>query len=244
MSASTPGPTRGIAWYLRKVREKGWKGVFRHFALRVPPWEQKLFDKYVDWKLGISTAGEISSVALGHDHPEWHDYAPSYYMSLRRILAGLKFRGGDDVLVDFGSGLGRVLVYAAAYPVKRIIGVEYSEALNRAARDNLERARGRMKCRDVDVVTADAARYSIPDDATLLYFGNPFVGGVLAAVLDNTRASLMRSPRRIYLVSHSHEPTYPFEQQIRRCPWLRMDTEIKLHRGYRAWIYTNTEWTQ
>ncbi len=227
-----------LQWYVRKIREKGPRGVYRHLILRIPPWEHELvIDKYCEWKFGISTAAEITAAELGHIDPDWHDYAPSYYLSLRRILAALPLTG-EDVFIDFGSGLGRCLVYGATYPMRRVIGVEYSSALNEAARDNIARAAPHIKC-EIEVVRADAAQYRIPDDATIFYFGNPFKGSVLAAVLENIRASLERAPRRIYFVSHSHEEDYPFEQQVRRCPWLGLYREVKLHRGYRAWIYTN-----
>ena len=39
--------------------------------------------------------------------------------------------------VDYGSGKGRVLMLAAAYPFRRILGVEFSESLDRVARDNI-----------------------------------------------------------------------------------------------------------
>ena len=147
-----------------------------------------LIDKYLDWRFGISTARVITAEELGHTHPEWYDYAPSYYLSLRRIFAALPLKR-EDVFIDFGSGLGRVLVYAARHPLRRVVGVEYTESLNEAARDNIARAAAHLKCREIEIVGADAAQYPIPDDATILYFGNPFIGSVLASVLENARCS-------------------------------------------------------
>jgi hypothetical protein len=244
MASLSPGtPLARLGRFLGKVRRKGPRGIYRHFVRRIPHWEYKWEDRYLDRKYGIATAGEISATALGHPHPEWHDYAPSYYGSLRRIFAAVPWRGGDDVLIDYGSGLGRVLVYAAMRPMKRVVGIEFSATLNDAARTNVESARPLLRCQHVEIVTADAARYEIPDDATVLYFGNPFIGSVLTAVLEQLRASLMRAPRRVVFVSHSHEPTYPFEVQVRACPWLRRIGEVNLLRGYNAWIYTNSQWT-
>lgn len=234
---------RDLRWYLRKIREKGVRGVYRHFLLRVPHWEDEWIDRYYDRKYGIRTGGEIPAHELGHTHPEWHDYGPSYYRSFRRIMRKVDLDAGRDVFVDYGSGLGRVLVCAAMYPVRKVIGVEFSAQLNEAARRNVETARPWMRCDDVEIVAADAALYELPDDATLLYFANPFKGSILRAVLARIEASLQRRPRRIQLVSHSHEAHTPFEQEVRRCEWLRMTAEVRLLRGYRAWIYTNSRWT-
>jgi predicted RNA methylase len=151
---------------------------------------------------------------------------------------------GSDVFVDYGSGLGRVLVCAAMYPVRKVIGVEFSPQLNEAAWSNIGNARKWMDCREVEIVAVDAALYPVPDDATLLYFANPFRGSILAAVLEQIEASLERAPRRIQFISHSHEAHSPFEQQVRKCPWLQSCAEVRLLRGYRAWIYTNNQWTK
>jgi SAM-dependent methyltransferase len=244
MASTAPGNALArLGRFLGKVRKHGPRGVYLHFLRKLPHWEYEWADRYLDRKYSISTAGEISRAELGLSHPEWNHYAPSYYGSLRRIFAAVPWRGGDDVFVDFGSGLGRVLVYAALRPMKRVIGVEYSAALNGAARRNLANARGHLRCDNIEIVEADAASYAIPDDATVLFFGNPFTGSILDAVLGELRASLMRAPRRIYFVSHSHEPDYPFEMQVRACPWLERVAEVSLLRGYNAWIYTNSRWT-
>jgi len=133
-------------------------------------------------------------------------------------------------------------VMAAMHPFIRIIGVERSAELSDIARRNISRAATWLTCSHVDVVTADAARYDVPDDVTVVYFSSPFSGDVLDAVLDNVKASLARAPRRLSIVSHGYDATNPFERQIRRCDWLSVRAELPLLRSNCAWIYVNTRW--
>jgi 16S rRNA G966 N2-methylase RsmD len=227
--------------FVRKLKSKGVRGTYRSVAARLR-WDvaEWMRERYWEHKLGISTAGDIRGDALGHDHPDYHGYGPSRYGSLRRILGALAIENGRDVFIDFGSGKGRVLVLAAMHPFRQVIGVDCSRDLNDIAARNIENARHWMKCQHIDIVAMDAAAYTLPDDATVLYFANPFSGDVLERVLENIKASLMRAPRPISLISHNHEPTYPFEQQIRSCRWLQVRTTIRLQRNTRAWIYTNS----
>jgi SAM-dependent methyltransferase len=224
---------------LRKIRAKGIRGVCRAVADRV---EESVLEPYFEWRLGISTTGWVSCETLGYQHPDWDDYSPSSYGNIRRILRALDIQRGRDVLIDFGSGKGRVLVMAARYPFERVIGVDSSAALNDEAQRNIDRARPRLACPRIEVVTSDAAAYPLPDAATMIYFASPFNGGTLDAVLDNARASLMRAPRRLSVVSHGYDAANPFEQQLRRCGWLALRAEVLLQRSNRAWIYTNARW--
>ena len=231
-------PRSAVVRFAQKARAKGVRGVCRSIAHRVR-WDivEWVREQYWEWKLGVSTTGDVPADALGLPDPDCHGYGPSRYGSLRKILNSMDIDSATDVFIDFGSGKGRVLVLAATYPFRRVIGVDPSAKLNDIARRNVSQARRWLRCPQVAVLSADAATYAIPDDATVLYFANPFSGRVLDQVLDNIRASLARAPRRIYLISHNHDVSYPCEQQIRSCSWLRVAAEISLQRNTRAWIY-------
>jgi hypothetical protein len=131
--------------------------------------------------------------------PGRHVHHASSWLQLRRALRGAAITT-DDVLVDFGSGMGR-MVYVAArhYPFGRVVGVEISQRFNDVALANLEHARPRLRCQDVQIVTADATEFAVPDDMTYAYMFNPFGGEIFEAVLANIVASLDRRPRRVTL---------------------------------------------
>ena len=240
MNHSTSEAAQEVAVLLRKIRAKGLQGTCRAVADRVEEW---VLESYFEWTLGIATAGRISREELGYERHESNDYSPSAYGDLRRIMQGLDIQPGRDVFVDFGSGKGRAVIIAALHPFARVIGVEGSSALNEIARRNVQRARRRMTCQRIEVVTTDAGAYDVPDDATMVYFASPFSGAILEAVLQNVKASLMRVPRRLSVISHGYDSSNPFETQIRRSGWLCMCREVRLQRSNCAWIYANSRWT-
>lgn len=101
-------------------------------------------------------------------------------------------------LLDYGSGKGRTVVWAAAnYRFRRIIGIELDEQLRVIAEANLARWNGRMLCDKVDLLQADATEYEVPDDVTIIFFGNPFVGAVFEKVIGKVQESLHRNPREL-----------------------------------------------
>jgi SAM-dependent methyltransferase len=132
-------------------------------------------------------------------HPERTDYEPSAWGFARRALRRLEITE-DDVFLDIGSGKGRVVWQAAQHPFARVIGVELSRELNAVARQNIERNGRRLVCREVQLVTADASAYEIPDDVTVIYMFAPFRGRIFRAVTANILASIDRTPRPLTLI--------------------------------------------
>jgi SAM-dependent methyltransferase len=142
---------------------------------------------------GIRTAGLVMPDDLGD---AGHAYFPISYLDLKRIMRRVEVRPGD-VFIDFGSGMGRVPIFAATLPFSRVIGVELSGELNAIALQNLERARGRLLCQDVSFVECDARDYEIPADASVIYFFMPFGLDILREVVANILESQRREPRRV-----------------------------------------------
>lgn len=147
---------------------------------------------------GTDTIEPVSKEELGLGSG-MHPYQASGRSALRRGLRGYEV-GPSDVFLDLGSGKGRVLFLAARHPFKRVIGVEISEELNEVARANLDRSTGRLKCRDVEIVTADITRYEVPDDVTVVFLGNPLDGPLFREMLGRLLESLDRRPRRMRLL--------------------------------------------
>lgn len=151
-------------------------------------------ERWYDWRLGISTRGVIPPPA-SHQAPGRLEYTPIVYRHLLPMLARLP-AGDDGVFLDYGCGLGRVLVAAARRPYRSVLGVEIVPEFAEAARENVRRARG-LRCRDVRVIEADATEFDLPDCVNVLHFFNPFRGPVLDSVLRRIRDSLDRHPRVI-----------------------------------------------
>lgn len=148
----------------------------------------------------FDTAIRVPLDELGLGDPDREAYEPSGWLFLRRALPPREVRP-EDVFLDYGSGLGRVVYLAARdYRFGRVIGVDISDELNSRARHNIDRNRRRLRCHNVQFVTADALTYRIPDDVTVVYMFNPFGGDVFRAAVDAILSSLDRAPRSIRFV--------------------------------------------
>ena len=142
---------------------------------------------------------EQTEVELDHFRRDSVLYQPSAWSWLRKALPASDV-GPADVFVDFGSGKGRIVFQAARYPFARVVGVEISERLNRIARANIDRNRRRLRCQNIELVTADAAAFDVPDDMTVAYFYYPFAGETFRTVIAKIVASIDRNPRRVTLI--------------------------------------------
>jgi SAM-dependent methyltransferase len=162
-------------------------------------WDRRVTRRVLDLRFDRRLGTATHAVEPEHFHPDRVPYQPSDWQSLRRALR-VRPAGADDVFVDFGSGKGRVVLEAARLPFRRVVGVEISAKLNDVARANVERERHRLACKDVQLVTADAAAFDVPDDMTFAYFFHPFAGETFREVVGNIVRSLERRPRTVTLV--------------------------------------------
>jgi SAM-dependent methyltransferase len=129
-------------------------------------------------------------------------YQPTSVSAFKVIMEALEPPPGG-VFVDFGSGKGRVLMLAAAYPFARIVGIEFSERLCAISKTNIEKFKAKeTTAASFDIVHEDATRYTFKDDETVLYFYHPFGEEVFRRVLRNISESLKRRPRQAWLVYH------------------------------------------
>ena len=221
---------------LQRCRRDGVMATVQHSGLRL----LSSCDSFLqDRRRGVETALPDRLPAMRAIEPSNHFYRATAYRTFRQIMSHVRLRPGEDVFVDFGSGKGRVLLLAAEYPFRRVIGIEYSRELHQQAQANLAAARARLRCRDVECICADATEWSLPARANVLFFYNPFEGPVLAKVCENIRASLREHPRRLTLI-YVRPDTF-FEREIQWQSWLRRRVELPCVEG-RVAIYET--WTK
>ena len=161
--------------------------------------EEDLTDVYYRAR-GLRTTGMDPDMHGAGAGSNLNGYVPIRWRPLREL-----FRSGpvapDGVLLDYGAGKGRTVVWAAAnYRFQRIIGVELDAQLHASAQANLARWKGRRLCDKVELVRADATEFEVPDDVTVIYFFNPFTGSVFEKVLGKIQESLDRNPRELVIL--------------------------------------------
>jgi Methyltransferase domain len=172
---------------------------FRFVRRRTRSAARRLSGFAVERRHGVSTGGRVYLEDLGMDEEHRLWYAPSDWLAVRRALKQLD-PTPEDVLVDYGCGAGRVVMTAAGFPFKQVIGLELTPELTARARSNLERNRGTIRAGSVEIVTADATSWAVPPDLTVAYFFCPFIGPPFATVIERLIASVDEHPRPLRIV--------------------------------------------
>jgi hypothetical protein len=196
----------------RSFRRRGLAGTFVH-ALRRPfqesqpewtrPDTEAMDDAAFDRQYGVETAGIVKLKNLKVESPNWVygiDYEPVPTELFRRAMAGLDIGFSAFSFVDLGSGKGKALLLAAAYPFKEVIGVEIADDLNTTAEHNISRYTGPRRASSVSSVCIDALSFELPSGPLVIHAYNPFDGEVMTGVIERILARASREPSPIYVV--------------------------------------------
>jgi SAM-dependent methyltransferase len=233
-------PLNDVRTMMHVIRTHGVREVPRIIAETMEGRLNRRFDRIH----GVDTGAYVALSRLGFGVEEQRlcrDYRATPVRTLRVLLSQLPREViSSSTFVDFGSGKGRALLIAADFPFRRVLGVEFSEALHRIAEHNLQVYRGRpQRCFTLSSIHARAEEFAMPDGNLVLYFYNPFEEEILARVLSNTMRAWRQRPRTIYLLFfHMHCRALVqglkifHEVRLRRLPF-----DLARPRGYDAALF-------
>jgi SAM-dependent methyltransferase len=162
-----------------------------------------------DWYLRAHTYDHVRLDALGLG-PESSDYCPTPYSAGRFLLGRVPPEYRNGAFVDYGCGMGRMLMLAKWGGFNRVIGVEWSERLCDIARHNC-----RGQC---ELYQGDATQFDPPQNSSVFFFCNPFFGSVLERVLDRIEQSVLANPRPVLLAVYLRAK---FDGAVEDRPWIR-----------------------
>lgn len=177
--------TEGPGYTFRQIRTR--------LLLYAGAW---LNEEFYERRFGIRTRGKISLESLGIDDADAVWYAPTSYAAFFSAMKHVPISGA---FVDYGSGLGRILVAAGTFPFNRITGVELSQSLVRRSLENVAKAKG-VICQQIEVVCTNATHWHVTTDVTVFHFYNPFLEQTLRTVVGNIAQSLREAPRQAWIV--------------------------------------------
>jgi len=163
--------------------------------------KQRYGDIDFDWDYRVDTTGATvgwRDRVLGLFHSPYQPTDPSLF---HEMLAGLQINFREFIFIDIGSGKGRVLLMAADYPFRRILGIELFPALHRIAIDNIRKYKSdTQKCFALESMCADARLFEFPPDPILLYLFNPLPEAGLRDLLENLEQSWRQHPRPVFIL--------------------------------------------
>jgi hypothetical protein len=194
--------------------------------------------KAYDWAHHVDTTGvvQISEVSvLGQNGAFAIQYEPVSPDELAEVLQQIDVRFEEYTFIDFGSGKGRVLLMAARYPFRRIVGVEFAKELHDIAARNLARFRGPRQCGRIESIHSDATDFAIPAGPLVIFLNNPFRDPVMAAVMRNLSISLEAEPRDVVFVCVTR---WTLTQYIERLPGVQ---HIKSGPAFRMYRFMPTD---
>ena len=147
-------------------------------------------DAAVEALLGIGRAADAAAeMPLG---AEGIGYVPSGVAAIVRAIVEAPI-GAPDLVLDVGSGLGKVALLVHLACGARVRGLELQRELVVAARQRA-RALG-IAVGAVTFEEGDASASALSDEAGVVYLYLPFTGATLAAFTERLREAALRRPR-------------------------------------------------
>ena len=196
-------------------------------------------DYWFDFRYGLDTCAcsTLDDLTVcGENKAGGYQYSPTRVLPLRRLFVKLLPRLAEEfVLVDFGSGKGRILLVAAEYGFREVRGVEFARELSEIARKNCARFKARTGvATQFKIIEGDAARYVVQPDENVFVMCNPFNDAVLSGVLAQISTSLRSHPRNVMIIYYNPKWAQVIEQWG-ECP----HRQELVSAGFRFAIYSN-----
>ncbi len=167
------------------------------WLLSYKPYADNTFDR----QHGTDTSGMVPTrdLDIEDDAVKWQSnlYLGSPERVTRHIIRSLDIDPAEFTFIDYGSGKGRALFVAAQFPFRKVVGVEISASLHRAAVANLARYTGPRLQTDIGLWCGNALDYELPAGNLVLHMYHPFGPDVLGRMLAHIKQSAGTAPRRI-----------------------------------------------
>jgi hypothetical protein len=186
------------------IRLLGYNIVYYFLRRRRHP-DQVREDDSFDRRYGTDTGGirevgtlDVVSSTIARCATRYEPTSPDL---VRAQLAALKIDYTRFIFIDFGSGKGRVLLVAAGFPFKEVIGVEFSRELHDVALRNIACfPPGETRAGGVRSVYDDAGAFEPPRSNLVCFFYHPFGPPVMEAVATRLAELHTRHDYRVIII--------------------------------------------
>lgn len=193
---------------------------------------EKRFDRYygtdTNQKLPIKEYN-ISSPNL--EHACWYEAITKKFFTKMIRQMSIDFK--KFVFIDLGSGKGKSLMFAADYPFRKIVGVEFSSELHQTARNNINLFAAKEDIHNkFQLFCMDAELYDFPPENIVLFLYNPFQGKVMKSVVKKIEQFLSSGQYKVFILYRNPKCTEMFENNdflkiVKETPDYKIYTGIK-----------------
>lgn len=194
-----------IYYFVRSLFYRGFANTFKLLS----------YEGKYEKQLGIKTHSIVNLERLtlaGVYTSENHHYQGASYFILFSIFEKLPLHFRSKPFIDFGCGKGRALFVAEQCGFTNLIGVDIAQELIDAANENNKFYKKKNLESSISFVFNDATKYTIPNDAAVFYFFNPFGESILKQVISNIKESVKNKPREIICIYLNPKYKAVFEQ--------------------------------
>lgn len=180
-----------IYYFFRSIKLRGLTNTFKLLY----------FERKYEKAFAINTHSivNLDNLTLDGTHSEQlhHYQGASYFVLLtlfKKLPAHLKYKP----FIDYGCGKGRALFVAEFSGFTNLIGVDIAKELIEQANQNKLLYKQTNPQSHINFYFQDATTYSIPKEAEVFYFFNPFGIEIMQKVINKIKESVQSNPRKIY----------------------------------------------
>jgi predicted RNA methylase len=176
---------------------------------RLIPGRGQRSGRWFDRLHGVETSKTVARDGLTGMSAELREHAGEYIPTnpalFRRIMRKSGIEPSSFTFVDLGCGKGRIVIAAANYAFRAIVGVEADAALYAVAQQNLRRwGQGDSRRRRAQVVHADARTFELPEGNIFVFMYSPFRGRIFDEVAKRL-ATAAGDPDRAVVIAYSSD---------------------------------------
>lgn len=169
------------------------------FSIYIRKILMRCIEIYYEAKLHSKTNGYM----VLNNRYGYSNYEPTSYIMMKKLFGRYPFSNKDH-LVDFGCGLGRVIIFSSYMKCPKVTGIENDEKMYTNALKNINN----FNKNNINLVKISAEKFTMPNNANKFFFFDPFNLKYFIRVINNIINSLRENFREIYIFLYDTNEYY------------------------------------
>ena len=148
---------------------------------------------------GISTSDiiDLNILTINSENiNEGRHYRPTHYFILKKIFYELKswLKIEEAFIIDYGSGLGRIILFGLNQGVAHAVGIEFAKELCDLCEQNINNSTNKD---NYNIINIDAIDYELDSNKNIIFLFQPFSESIFIKVLDN----IVKSQNILFIIT-------------------------------------------